>query len=421
MLMITKRDQQVITPPVNDYSTTGSMEAGSYVLTCADASGFNTGDWVIVEIGGEAGGGLVNTDGVGGRQAAIGAAPWYPYYYYDVDQPLALCAQIMHIDDNVVQLDRPAYVATTDANVYFDNTPPWNRFVPNYYYYPNANANKTFLFPAGVFAYSQSIGFGHCNNANILGSADGETRIYSPKGCGTSHFDVRYATDVRYGRFVYEQNFKQHGWVWGIGRGIEMVQCTRPIMHDMTLIDRGPSGIEMHNCTNGRTFRLRSLRTEPFMAYTQWSLNDVHCDGSIWYDCRADSPNGLDKGFEMFRSTNTTFIRCGGINATYASGGASNFTIIGFWSIVKADSGLPLDPSYTNNTPIPWSNQSIMDITNNVGSWLNMSLGGTIHNPRLIQEDYITPEGGLLRSITVYHGANGPRDYKNIHITGDSY
>ena len=46
--------------------TTGSIAAESNQLTVSSASGFNVGDWVIVEIGKEAGQGQRGTRGVGG-------------------------------------------------------------------------------------------------------------------------------------------------------------------------------------------------------------------------------------------------------------------------------------------------------------------------------------------------------------------
>ena len=54
------------TSGIREVITSGSINVGSNQLTVASAAGFNVGDWVIVEIGNEAGQGQRGTRGVGG-------------------------------------------------------------------------------------------------------------------------------------------------------------------------------------------------------------------------------------------------------------------------------------------------------------------------------------------------------------------
>lgn len=422
MLLLTKRNQEVVNIPLNGFNTTGSMEEGSPFLVCEDASGFAVGNHVIVEIGGEAGEGLIETDGVGGVQEP--SEPGHPWYYnYYVSKPKALCAVIIGKEGNTVQLDQSAYVSTTDAGVWFDNLHLWDSMFGN----PN-NASKMFIgktvqFPTGKFAFSGPIHIGEIDRANILGGEGEGTNLYTPKGCGPVWLNHGGTPDrPRVARFTFEQHWRRHGWIfsehphydrWG-SSGISILQSYRPLAHDLYSIDWGIGGSGFHNCQSPRGFRFRCLRTEPHVEYTQWAIVDGHCDDAIFYDCRADSPLGLASGFEHFRSTNSKFIRCGGINATWSSGGSAGFLWDECWSTITEDAGS------NDITDRDWSSADIMFVGNNVGSWLDMSVGGEIRNPRFIQEGPILP-GKAARAIGIAGNPSDPLAYANVKITGTDY
>jgi hypothetical protein len=153
---------------------TGSISAGSSTLTLNSPADFRVGDSVIVEVGGEAGGGLPGTDGVGGNspilhyantmamnadtsqadgtQAYIdtdhrvwrwssGSTTWTEVpapcglgfgscatasggtAYFYLQQPQSLVAWVTAVDASpatALTLGANAHVATTNANVYLD-------------------------------------------------------------------------------------------------------------------------------------------------------------------------------------------------------------------------------------------------------------------------------------------------------------
>lgn len=431
MLLITNRSKTVINPPVKMLETTGSMEEGGYFLTCADASDFEIGDGVIVEIGGEAGAGAINTVGVGGYHEPIYVGVNEHNWYWLQGTPLALVALIVGKEGNVLELDTAATVATTNANVYYDNYIPWLDEYGDFYFHNELFSNKTIQFPAGRLAFSRRPEFGYPRNCTILGAGMGrtrayspsvpETRIYTPKGSRTiglwintyahdgagnrwAHFTVEQQW-LSYGGFIFS-NRNPEGW----GSGIELNNMNAPTAHDMRLINHGVSGNGFHDCTNARAFRLHTYRDEPHETYMQWGVVDVRGNGNSFWDCRSDCPTGLMPAFENFQSSNSTFTRCGGINAIYSAGGAAGFLWDECWSTVTEGAGVP---SQRN-----WANQSIMFIGNNVGSPLDMSVGGEIRNPVIIQQGYITPANELLRSIDFYPASKGPLDYQNLRVIG---
>ena len=175
-------------PPV-----TGSMAAGGTVLTLTSAREFRIGDQIIVELGGEAGGGKRNTVGVGGvtpqkalrrrrgarcryragqrhaglsrygrRGVRIQCRQMDPAnlggsFYIGVKSPRSLVARVTGIDGAVLTLDKPAAVATSGASVWLDlkpalyplTTEPAEVFLPGRSDGLTAYSNMTLALPAG--------------------------------------------------------------------------------------------------------------------------------------------------------------------------------------------------------------------------------------------------------------------------------
>jgi hypothetical protein len=143
-----------------DIATTGSITSGTPTLVVADATGYEIGDPIIVEIGDEPGAGIRGTVGVGGTwpamsyataalmnadttqvdgqwayQADTGLTKWWdddvsqawsrstraPSDYYESKcLPLALIANITNIVGNTITLDTNASATATNANVYYN-------------------------------------------------------------------------------------------------------------------------------------------------------------------------------------------------------------------------------------------------------------------------------------------------------------
>src|SRR5258708_1580185 len=127
--------------------TTGEMSAGSNVLNIVASAGFHVGDSVIVQIGGEAGGGMRGTTGVGGVYAATSSDP--NLYYTNTDAPKSLVAHITAIsaDGKTITLDQAAAVSTSNAHVFYDNLSAWNAAVAS-----TAADGVTLTIPSGNFA-----------------------------------------------------------------------------------------------------------------------------------------------------------------------------------------------------------------------------------------------------------------------------
>ena len=103
---------------------------GSNVLHLTEASTFEVGDQIIVEVGGEEGKGQFGTMGVGGILPAA-TDGWKEFYYRSKDLPRALIAKIASVADGgrTLNLDRAAAAGATNANVHFDNHPLLNKRV----------------------------------------------------------------------------------------------------------------------------------------------------------------------------------------------------------------------------------------------------------------------------------------------------
>lgn len=145
---------------VKTLTAVGSIAAGSLqTLTLQSNPGFAVGDKIIIEVGGEAGGGQRATVGVGGTWPALhyasaaardadtsqpfgtyayidgnlgqlyfwGSGPWGAIvvggdnYVNEKVIPLALTTTITAVSGNTITLGTSATIPTTNANVYFDN------------------------------------------------------------------------------------------------------------------------------------------------------------------------------------------------------------------------------------------------------------------------------------------------------------
>lgn len=418
MLLLTNKTRQVVNVPAKELQTTGSMEEGSPLLVCADASEFQIGDHVVVEIGGEAGQGLRDTVGVGGQFTSPRYDPDSTYFYDRAKMPRSLLAEIIGKEGNTLELDKNAVVATTDANVYFDNIYPWEAlgYTEQGFYSGHSLHNRIIQFPPGKFTFSRSPNFGTTtDNADVLGSAAAQTEIHCPKGINSIYLDVGWGAKSRLARIVLRLNFLQHGYLEGtnVFGGLSFNQQDNPCMHDLLVINHPNGGVGFGGCQSGRAYRCNMFRDEPHITYMQWGIGDNHSDDSMFIECRFDSPNGCQPAFEPFRSTNTKYIRCGGINAIFSSGGSAGFLLDEFWSIITDGAG--------EFPERPFRNQTVFYVGDNVGAtFIDKSVGGTIRNPRIIMEGYLNDDGHLMNAISAW-SPGGSFAYANVTIEGTDY
>src|SRR4051812_17310817 len=196
-----------------DISTTGSMATGSNQLTIAAGAGFHVGDSVIVEVGGEAGGGLRGTVGVGGVDPAVDQSS-----YKGADVPKALTAKIVGIsaDGTVLTLDKSAATATSNAHVYYDNLPAWNAAVTWNDASPwTTQPDVIVKIPAGSFAVSNQMKFLWHDGWTIEGAGTNQTELFSPDGTGSVSMHVFQSPDTTVSDFSMRGNVAANGY--GVG------------------------------------------------------------------------------------------------------------------------------------------------------------------------------------------------------------
>jgi hypothetical protein len=202
--------------------TTGTIAAGSSTLVLAAPQNLQVGDFIIVEIGNEAGAGARGTIGVGGvwpalhyaTTAALMAAtpanqtfawaedtgqvyryqsgawnqnrPWAAINYYPhIALPRSLHARITGIAGTTITLDTAATVSATNANVYLDNQLYFNDLVQT----PRSSlsalmpSSLEIVIPAGSYALGGTIiGNNHSGGWTIRGEGQGTSILFSPKG-----------------------------------------------------------------------------------------------------------------------------------------------------------------------------------------------------------------------------------------------
>ena len=224
-----------------DLRTTGSMGPNSNSLIVASAAGFSVGDPIVVELGGEAGAGLVGTIGVGGtwpatRVANFAALPdattyraanaegdcfiwvtaensvyinylnngvatwaeWTNYvradavrsrglYHTTNLRPRALKAKITAISGTTLTLDKSSDAATTSAVVYYDCSDILPnklaaRFMNASIGFSQTKVPWTIKYPPGKFCVTKALTFTTADNWAMTGASRSSTVLYSPKG-----------------------------------------------------------------------------------------------------------------------------------------------------------------------------------------------------------------------------------------------
>ncbi len=205
--------------PLKSIQTSGRMSAGSNQLIFAAPAGFQVGDGIIVEAGGEAGRGARGTVGVGGVWPALSYAsvtamnsdPSHPAntfawirdgsgasgtvgdvyqwsgsswiytgldfsYYFNKAIPKALVGYVCTVANGGTTLtlatqttscrSHPfnAAVATSGANVYYDNAPVLQEI------WGTVNPNFTYVMPSGSYAIGSEIDIGGGSPSTPLNS-----------------------------------------------------------------------------------------------------------------------------------------------------------------------------------------------------------------------------------------------------------
>jgi len=425
-------------------ATTGSMTASSSTLTVASSSGFSIGDPIIVEVGGESGGGLRGSVGVGGAiptlsyasVAAMNADTTKPNatncwvvatgniygsfggvwsqrtdYYFSRVMPRALWATITNIVGNTITLDTPATVATTGANVYFDNSDLLTKIfdIPAGFT-ALTPTDRHVLLPVGNFAVSENFSIAERTRWWIEGAGTSAITIFSPKGSPCSSCTLRSCTSCLITDLTFQQNMRNQGYALKEFAG-SLSAFVPTCQFDSTAFSQAQR-VNGHNTwlqavgggfpTDCWAYDCHTVLDDGTQQYIQWQYQFSNGTGGGAVNCSVTSPY-ITGGFEFFAHTGGTFRDCTCINATISVNDAGNFLYENFTITITANSQISED-SFSHSNPI-------INCNTNIGS-SNAALGGIILNPTIIQEGVINASNDILQFMIV-GGA-----YENIQLIG---
>jgi hypothetical protein len=339
-----------------ELSTTGSISASSTSLTVASATGFEIGDPIIVEVGGEAGLGLVGTSGVGGQWPALsyanaaareadttqvdgkwaydvdtGITKWWDDvavewkrttfsgaaggdYYSASAHPYALTATITNIAGNVLTLDTAATTSTTDANVYYDCQPGMQAcFTPDQdpYNLEWDTPARTLVLPAGNFAMDGGIGYGQTNATwEVYGQGRDETRIFSPRGAYNCSCGGSSAPTHQWHDFEIAGNFRSQGYrmtvpasenieierdspAFNYPSGIGLLGGANNVVHDMRISNFAGCFVSCNFQQEFHCYDVEGSLDNSPMVYLSWNYQVADSTASTYPDLTAMTPGSI--------------------------------------------------------------------------------------------------------------------------------
>jgi hypothetical protein len=449
---------------LRQHATTGSISASSNQLTVASASGLKVGDWVIVEIGKEAGQGRRGTRGVGGTWPSksyateaqlladrsqpnrlhawaedTGYAFWWldgqwfnlapnrpnmfytGQYYLGKAVPRSLQARITAISGNTVTLDKSAVVSASGANVYLDTAPILTNMIA---------ASGSLALPAGNYPTGGVVWIRNKAGFVLSGQGKDQTRIYSPKGVPSAMIQAYNAPNTTVRDLTLEGNFRDEGfglnWTGstppgtnepvtetnvpqgaGFPRGILInVASHNSVVQDVRVIDVAQHAVSASYADNVWARRVENIQNDPMRQYVQWQFQWSDSTGGGCEDCEVRSAYVIP-GFSSFKSSRVSFIRPKGRNAIMAMNGS------GGWLIEGADLRFTANSLHPQGYVTPF--HPIVEANTNIGVTPLVALGGTIRNVTIVQDGYLNAKNDTLRGIVV--NQNNP----DIRIEGVAY
>jgi hypothetical protein len=436
-------------------------------LNVASASGFSVGDWVIVEIGKEAGQGQRGTRGVGGtwpsksypteaqlladrsqpnHQFAWAEDSGYAYwwldgawydlapnrpntfyngqYYIGKAIPRSLQARISAINGNTLTLDAAAAASASGATVYLDTAPIINNLIAN---------GGALSLPAGRFPTGGVVWIQYKGGFVLSGQGKDQTTIYSPKGVVSAMIQSLQSPNTTVRDLTLQGNFRDQGfglnWTGStpagtnspvtdydvpqgaaFPRGVLFWQgSNNSVAQDLRVIDVAQQAVGVSFADNVWGRRIENIQNDLMRQYVQWQYQWADATGGGCEDCEVRSTY-LISGFEAFKSTNVQFIRPKGMNAKMAFNGS------GGWLVQDAEfrfTANSLHPDSDRVAAGPWD--SIINVSTNIGITPMVPLGGTIRNVTMIQAGYLNANNDNIKGITI--NDNNP----NIRIEGLAY
>lgn len=442
---------------------TGSMTAGSNVLTVTDGSAWAVGDPIVVATGGEAdfgtgsGGARGGTRGVGGQWptliyptvAAMNAdttqtvgricgvlengrtyelfsGGWFLYdtfgNYIRYILPKGITGTVTAINGNQLTLDKTAVISTTAAPVYYNCYTPLKTSVFDSATNALKATNCTINWPAGRWAWAatdndQNVRMRAPSGWTIQGAgptADG-TVLFSPRGTQNLEFTLQ-ATNG----FIQDMRFEGSGLLTesliGFYNSLDKFQAwTTPLVLRLstnTVAQRvhGINGwqacLTMVGCTNCTLRDFYVYHATGTDRYTQWMVQIADGTNCIVEDGELDFDH-LMTGLETFRSTGSIFRRLNTRNATWSTNGSGYYTF--------EDCTARFEYLCERNG-FPVLDQPLIDINSNIpvlpGQTVSVGSGGIFRNNDIIIEGIMRADGA------VWNIYNPSADTDNVLIQG---
>lgn len=419
-------------------STTGSISASSSAVSVASAANFAIGDYVIVEIGGEAGLGARGTAGVGGTWPLLsyasttamnadsskaeqtyawdtstglvyirtsgawvhredGGGIYNQDYYTAKALPKALRARITGIAGLVLTLDTAATTTATNANVYVDCANSFNVLTDTLGGgFPAPTADATLAIPGGQFAVGAAVAGSARDGLSIRGAGRGSTTLFSPKGtlCISLVVSSSIGCDMRDFKMLGNHGAGTNpdgyqllngpgstdafaGWPTTLGFNL----CTYCAFQNVLVQDVLSYAYAYGASTDCWAHNCDLIMSASLKQYTQWFFEAANCTRGGFVDCSATGPK-LMKCFETFSSLDVKFIRCGGTNVLASTNSSGGYVFEDFHSTLTI--------GCYDNIGAGFYGEPVINVNANAfpGSD-SMARGGTIANPRIIQQGYV--------------------------------
>lgn len=430
----------VATAGLKTVKTTGSMSAGSNTLTVADASGFTIGDKIIVATGGESGAGAWGTKGVGGTNPTLSYAnttamnadtsqaggtlcwveadgimrqwngsswaallnPTADDYYFVRAMPKALVTTITNKVGNVLTLAASSVVATTNANVYFDNDGKLNAYISRY---SSAPDNRKYTIGAGEYAFSATQAWQQIRNCYFQGAGSTSTIFFSPDGVQSIYFTVSECHRCIFRDFGIRGNHKLNSWgtlfpsqTWyarQYPRGVHATSCRDTLYLNLRSDETMNDAFLFSQSSDDSVMKSLYCRlVAPVRQYLQWTMNTSDNAYCMLIDCEVDS-DYMVTAFECFRSTAAMMLRFVGRNASTSSNTSGAFFFDS--PTVTLEEG----SQYNYNAAMSALNQNwhplrvILDFNTNIGNTSGgigadlATTGGLLRNPTVTMEGYL--------------------------------
>lgn len=350
-------------------ATTGSIDVGvsATTLNVADGSNISVGDYVLVEINGEAGAGARGTKGVGGTWPALSYADaatraadtsqanntfaweedtgnvyrwatgapgtWTQQtsYYQAKAVPRGLRARVTaKPSTNVCTIDTSAAVSTTNANVYVDMSPVL-AYLGQFYantsvdVRPIRPAILNIYTPAGTYYGAGAVYFQYETGTGVTFKGAGKTQtiFHTPEGFAPLQFQA-YTDEFEFADFTLEQNFRLQGFgfQWGVANrvrgwdasGVPQYEAVSASVNETTFTNASayPPGVFLNAVVDG------VIRNVKVVDASQKAIGASNSVDTWAYDCEVEQTDAI--GIYIQWAAQWANCTGGGINgATFTS------------------------------------------------------------------------------------------------------